>query len=148
MKNIICRSIAILAFSSFSFCASAQVKKTNSKTVKTTSAEKPADMITRFQGKWVSEDDKKVYIVFKGYQQIDMYGKDILDTSAINFYNQCPEKFSPEDPKAKAGSHLVIGSKEGDFLCYEVEYLTPTQLHLIYTGRGNTLRYRKVQLKK
>ncbi|MDB5192927.1 MAG: hypothetical protein JWQ96_2490 [Segetibacter sp.] len=101
-------------------------------------------MITMLQGKWVSLDDKQSFIIFKGYQQIDVYGKEVLDTSAINFYKKCPEHFSAKDAKAKSGTHLAVAMPDGDILCYEIDYLTAKSLHLIYLPRGNMLRYKKL----
>ena len=101
-------------------------------------------MLTLLQGRWASIDDKKTFFEIKGYQQIDIYGKDILDTVTINFYKEYPTKISEDDPKEISGEYLVVRMKERDYYRYKIETLTSNTLILTYLPKGSMLRYKKV----
>ena len=101
-------------------------------------------MLTLLQGRWSSLDDKKTFFHIEGNRQIDIYGRDILDTATINFYNECPDKINAEDEQRKSGKYLTVELKPGDFYCYSVDKITSQQLVLTYLPKGSILRYRKV----
>lgn len=109
---------------------------------------KLADMLTMLQGRWSSLDDKKTFFQIEGDKQIDIYGRDILDTATINFYNDCPARINPTDEKKRSGRYLTVQLKPDDFYCYSIEKISSQQLVLMYLPKGSILRYKKVATKK
>lgn len=104
----------------------------------------PKDMLTMLQGRWSSLDDKKTFFQIEGNKQIDIYGRDILDTATINFYDDCPRRINAEDEKRKSGKYLTVQIKPDDFYCYSIEKISSQQLVLMYLPKGSILRYKKV----
>ena len=142
MKSILPRFIVCITVVCSTLSLVAQRKTGAGKRSAITS--KPANMLTLLQGRWSSLDDKKTFFHIEGNRQIDIYGRDILDTATINFYNECPDKINAEDEQRKSGNYLTVELKPGDFYCYSVDKITSQQLVLTYLPKGSILRYRKV----
>ncbi len=127
--------------------ANAQSRKKQVKK-KSTSKSKPAakqkDMLAMLQGRWASIEDQKTFFEVKGDQQINIYGKDVLDTSSINFYNDYPVNIAETDTRKSSGNYMVV-SKGKDHYIYSIDVLTTSRLALMYLPRGNMLNYRKVR---
>jgi hypothetical protein len=102
------------------------------------------DMLTMLQGRWSSLDDKKTFFQIEGDKQIDIYGRDILDTATINFYDECPKRITADDEKRKSGKYLIVEVRPNDFYCYSVDKISSQQLVLTYLPKGSILRYKKV----
>jgi hypothetical protein len=96
------------------------------------------------QGRWSSLDDKKTFFQIEGDKQIDIYGRDILDTATINFYDECPKRITADDEKRKSGKYLIVEVRPNDFYCYSVDKISSQQLVLTYLPKGSILRYKKV----
>jgi hypothetical protein len=122
---------------------SAKTSKSSSKRAATVT--KPKNMLALLQGRWVSLDDDKSFLEVKGDKQISIYGKDVIDTSVINFYPEYPVKITDADPKRTGGEYMITSARDNDYFIYTVEALTSTRLTLMYLPRGNLLRYKKVQ---
>jgi len=102
------------------------------------------DMLEMLQGRWSSLEDKKTFFQIEGDRQIDIYGRDILDTAAINFYDECPKRISTEDEKRRSGKYLTVQVRPNDFYCYSIDKISTQQLTLTYLPKGSILRYKKV----
>jgi len=85
-------------------------------------------------GTWVSMDDSRSRIVFTAGKQLDYYDGKFLGTS---YY-------------VRKGDELTVTDESGSDYHYSIVSLTATKLTMIYTDRGNLLRYRRVisKLKK
>lgn len=102
------------------------------------------DMLSMLQGRWSSLDDKKTFFQIEGDRQIDIYGRDILDTGTVNFYDECPQRITADDKKRRSGKYLTVELRPNDFYCYSIEKISPQQLVLMYLPKGSILRYKKV----
>ena len=126
----------------------ADAQKRRSTKAKTGGASKVAsqtkDMLTMLQGRWSSLDDKKTFFQVEGNNQINIYGRDILDTSVINFYDDCPNRISPDDEQRVIGKYLTTQRRPDDFYCYSIDKISSQQLVLTYLPKGSILRYKKV----
>jgi hypothetical protein len=127
----------------------AQTKKkkvtTTSKVAKQQATTKSKDMLSLLQGRWASTEDKKTFFEVQGDKQVNFYGKDIIDTATVNFYNEYPEHISATDPKQTSGKYMVVEIRKNDFYIYSVEQLTATSLTLMYLPKGSLLHYKKVR---
>ncbi len=91
-------------------------------------SEEQAFNLNLLQGKWVSLDDADSKIEFSGAKKLDYY----------------------QDEKMSEGSFLIqdnkylVVSDGGNEFEYIITELSDENLTLIYTPRGNTLRYKKV----
>jgi hypothetical protein len=135
---------AFLVLVSLANTAAAQQQKKLSQKSTNTSTAHPKDMLTLLQGRWSSLEDKKTFFQIEEDRQIDIYGKDILDTATINFYDECPKRVTAEDEKRKSGHYLIVSLRPNDFYCYSVDKLTSQQLVLTYLPKGTILKYKKV----
>ncbi|HEX8460630.1 MAG TPA: hypothetical protein VF623_04350 [Segetibacter sp.] len=134
--------VAILLLSIiFSSNISAQIKRT---TVNRSPSSRSKDMMALLQGRWSSLEDKKTFFQIEGDKQIDIYGRDILDTATINFYDDCPKRISADDEKRRSGKYLVVEVRHNDFYCYSVDKISSQQLVLTYLPKGSILKYKKV----
>lgn len=102
------------------------------------------DMLTMLQGRWASLDDKKTFFEIEDDKQINIYGRDILDTATINFYDDCPKRITANDEKRRSGKYLTVQTKPDDFYCYSIDKISLRELVLMYLPKGSLLRYKKV----
>jgi len=86
-----------------------------------------ATMISKLFGRWVSLDDEKSVIEF-------------TDSTKIDTYNG--EKMS-EDIFKLNEKHLTVGAGD-DLFEYDIIEITDETLTMIYLGRGNILRYQRL----
>lgn len=73
-------------------------------------------------------DDSRSRIVFTADTQLDYYDGKLLHSSRY----------------VRAGDELTVTGKDGSDYHYAIISLSATQLTLIYLGRGNILRYKRV----
>ncbi len=107
-------------------------------------ATKPANMLAMLQGRWASLEDKKTFFQVQGNLQIDIYGKDILDSATLNFYDDCPRRIIAEEEERVNGKYLVVQLKPDHFLCYEIQSISSQTLVLLNVPRQSVLRFKKV----
>jgi len=113
-------------------------------TTTSTKRSQAKDMLEMLQGRWSSLEDKKTFFQIEGDRQINIYGRDALDTATINFYDECPRRISAEDEKRRNGKYLTVQVRPNDFYCYSIDKISTQQLTLTYFPRGSILRYKKV----
>jgi hypothetical protein len=147
MKTIFLQAFVAIFTLSITVSVKAQKKRAAYKKTQTLS-KASSDMLSMLQGRWSSLDDKKTFFHIEGNQQIDIYGRDILDTATVNFYDECPNRINAGDEKRKSGRYLTVQLKPDDFYCYSVEKISSQQLVLMYLPKGSILRYKKVPTKK
>lgn len=146
MKNLSFTIGVILLTSLFFESGFAQKKRPQQlkKAGRSETANQAKDMLSMLQGRWSSLDDKKTFFQIEGDKQIDIYGRDILDTATINFYDDCPKRVTADDEKRRSGKYLTVQIRPGDFYCYSIEKISSQQLVLMYLPKGSILRYKKV----
>lgn len=115
--------------------------------VKTSKASSPISQKERnlflLQGKWRSLDDAGVYIEFEGNTRTE-YTENTKE-KIIHYFDisdQCNN-----DTKGNTNT-INVPDKYISFndidMCYYIIKITPKELELSYVGRGNTLKYKKV----
>jgi hypothetical protein len=102
-------------------------------------ADTPESISQKLQGKWRSLDDPKSFIEFKGEYRVDIYGQEEDAKEKFSIAKECPES---ENPNLKSDKFEYIVS--GD-MCWSIDSLDTKKLVLMYTARGNILRYEKIK---
>jgi len=95
------------------------------------------------QGKWQSTEDKKNIVWFVGDIRKETGDGKTWDSEAYTLSNQC-ENESDLGNKVESTPGNFISCMDSD-MCWEVLSVNATTLTLIYTGRGNTLTYKKIK---
>lgn len=94
------------------------------------------------QGTWQSLDNTKSKILFEGNLKIDIYDDTIIgEKYQFSIADRCTNA-SAETVNPKKDRYLVI--KEFD-QCFYISKLENNMLELSLVGRGNTLRYQKIE---
>jgi hypothetical protein len=149
MKKIISLVLLLVMFGSVqSLQAQTRKKKSASKaktSKRSTTVKKQKNMLALLQGRWASTEDQKTFLQIEGDKQISIYGREVLDTSTINFYNEYPVRITDADPKLTSGSYMVVQKNKNDFLVYGVEQITASKVTLMYLPKGSLLHYQKVR---
>jgi hypothetical protein len=99
----------------------------------------PEEISKKLQGKWRSLDDAKSIIVFEGEYHIDIYEKEELEKEKFSIAKACPPSENP-NLKSDKYEYLVVGD-----MCWSIDTLDEKNLILMYTARGNILRYEKIK---
>jgi hypothetical protein len=92
------------------------------------------------QGKWQSTQDTSSIIELKGRLHTDIYAGKRLHTAAFILDQACPATPGAGHPSDNE-KHLVVPT---DGMCWEVVKVDEASLTLLYTKRGNTLNYRRM----
>ncbi|MFY7943857.1 MAG: hypothetical protein ACOVNZ_04710 [Crocinitomicaceae bacterium] len=95
------------------------------------------------QGKWQSTEDKKNIVWFVGDIRKESGDGKTWDSEAYTLSNQC-ENESDLGNKLESTTGNFISCMDSD-MCWEILSVNATTLTLIYTGRGNTLTYKKIK---
>ncbi len=132
----------LLLFVMLSFYTYAQNKGKRHKKFPTP-VENNKDMLGDLQGKWASLNDKKTFFVVREHDQQNFYADKVVDTTFINFYENCPKQISVKDGLTITGKYMVIRDKNFKFTCYRIARLNVHDLVLISDKKGNVLRYKK-----
>ena len=141
MKKINVATLLLL-FVMLSLCVTAQSRVKNHKK-KPVPVENNKDMVGDLQGKWASLNDKKSFFVVREHEQQNFYADKVVDTTFINFYDNCPKRISVKDGLTITGKYMVIRDKNFKFTCYRIAKLNVHDLVLISDKKGNVLRYKK-----
>ncbi len=94
--------------------------------------------IAEIQGKWQSDDDQLSIVEIQNNKFISIYNNEIISTETIEFINNAEER--KIDPNGK----YFIVKGEFDAMIYYLVSVTNSKLEFSFVGRGNTLRYTKV----
>ena len=98
------------------------------------------------QGKWQSLDDPDYFVLITKSRFQDLYTGLPATTRTYRITNTCPDPSAPASG-SKDKDLLVTylpDSTGGTTLCYGIDQLTETRLTLIYLGRGNSLRFKRI----
>ncbi|MBC6992788.1 hypothetical protein QWY85_15295 [Neolewinella lacunae] len=96
--------------------------------------------LAQFQGEWVAEDDPLSGILLKDGIFSMRYEGQSLEEAPYVYHPRCPADCAP------AGDFGCLALYGQDVVCYALVSSGPAQLELsMVGGRGNTLRYRRVQ---
>jgi hypothetical protein len=96
------------------------------------------------QGKWQSLDDKTNFLVFtKNLRKETAAGMDGWYTGRYVISNKCINESDKKNvSKPETGRYL---SALDDDLCWYIDELNSRNLTLIFIGRGNYLRYKRIR---
>jgi hypothetical protein len=94
------------------------------------------------QGKWQSIDDKSSFIVFDKEFMIDIYKDKRINSEKYILADKCKTENFTDSPMNKEVDRYISCPKSD--LCWYIDKINDSQLELIYLGRGNTLKYRKL----
>lgn len=89
------------------------------------------------QGQWFSKDDKKDKLKIMNDTVINIYDNEVIDTAIGYINDKCSDNIHELDKHKKSGKFLITYSE--DFICYEIESISPDKLVLFY--EGNALIY-------
>ncbi len=142
MKNLLATSLMLLVTIFITASAQTAVRK-HYKKKHPAPVETNKDMLGDLQGKWASLNDKKSFFVVREHEQQNFYADKVVDTTFINFYDNCPKRISVKDGLTITGKYMVIRDKNFKFTCYRIAKLNVHDLVLISDKKGNVLRYKK-----
>lgn len=95
---------------------------------------------TVFEGVWISSEDAMSQVQVKADNWIEMYEGEKADTFKFATGDSC---LADLKAKAKAnGKYITVFDPDGS-RCFFVINVSDSKLELSYTGRGNTLTYKK-----
>ena len=136
MKN----AISLL---SICFCFFQAIGQTKTNTTPTSKVA-PTTVNQLLQGKWQSMDDKTNYLVFeKNLRKEIAGGEKTWDVEPYVLSNKCVNESDVEN-EIEPVKDKYISCKESD-MCWYIDAVTKDFLTLIYMGRGNSLRYKRVK---
>ena len=95
--------------------------------------------LVKLQGKWQSDEDASAMIEINGDMFISYYDNERVNTETIEFIND--EEAREIDPH---GDYFIVKG-QFDAMIYYLVNVSESKLEYTYTGRGNTLKYTKVQ---
>lgn len=95
--------------------------------------------IDKLQGRWRSRSDRSASIEIKGNRFLSLYNETIVSNGTLTFVNNCEERI--HDPR---GEYFIV-SDDTDSLCYHLTVVEDTLLEYVYTPRGTTLSYERIQ---
>ena len=117
-------------------------------------AGEPGAQLRQLQGYWRSLDDPKSVLAFSGSRKTAIYDGEAVaatDVTAVGFCDGAAP--GSEVPYSKAPDWKLPDSRLKDYyllepgtgLCWYVIEASAETLELSHIGRGNTLRYRRVE---
>jgi hypothetical protein len=97
------------------------------------------------QGTWQSLEDEASFLVIEGDRMKNYYGgmDDELDNEIIMISDTCMNESDSESDLPEEKDRYL--SNPNLDMCWYIESVDATNLILIYTARGNTLTYRRVE---
>jgi hypothetical protein len=135
MKNILS---AVFIY----FCFSNTIGQTSVKNTPT-----PNTTITNelLQGKWSSPDDKMNFLMFaNNLRKESSDGMKTWDEEVFVLSGKCLNESDKENEMGTIENATYISCLDSD-LCWSIVEVNKDFLTLIYMGRGNTLKYRRVK---
>jgi len=96
--------------------------------------------LAKIQGKWQSEEDALSMIEIKADKFISYYENQAVSTETIEFINNAEARQA--DPN---GQYFIVKG-EFDAMIYYLISVSDSQLEYSFVGRGNTLKYVKINL--
>jgi hypothetical protein len=98
------------------------------------------------QGKWQSLDDPQYVVLITKSNFKDLYTGFPTTTRTYRITNTCPDPSAPASGSKEKDTLVTYlpDSTGGTTLCYGIDQLTETRLTLIYLGRGNSLRFKRI----
>ncbi|MBV9962393.1 MAG: hypothetical protein JO072_09115 [Parafilimonas sp.] len=107
-------------------------------------SQKTKTTLDSLQGYWQSEDDRKNVIQISGYNEINFYDKEQIDSVSFVLADSCKDVILSGDSLIKNGNFYITLDKDGS-LCYSIDSLTDDHLTLMYQARGNLLRFKRIK---
>ncbi len=98
------------------------------------------DSTGELQGTWRSLDDDRATLRFEGNLMISSYSGEEDEGEHFVIARSCAD--APEDAPTEQGKYLIVPDAAR---CYYILRLTENELDMSYVGRGNTLRYVRVE---
>ncbi|OGU55922.1 MAG: hypothetical protein A2V66_18435 [Ignavibacteria bacterium RBG_13_36_8] len=93
--------------------------------------------LDKLQGKWESLEDPKYVLEIKENTKIEYYDNEVIQTKTFEILDKCKSGY--------AVSNLTGEFLDDGELCYKIDDVTEQTLILLYTGRGNFLRFKKIK---
>jgi hypothetical protein len=137
MQNL---RLTLLSIISFLFIISCSTENQDSNNKNEISENAIQGNLLKLQGKWQSDEDHLSTIEIKGGKFISYYEDKIVCTETIEFINDADER--KPDP---SGEYFIVKG-EFDAMIYYLIDVSEAKLEYSFVGRGNTLRYTKVDL--
>jgi len=124
---------AVLLFTTAFFSCS------ENKTPDTASANTVKGNLGKLQGKWQSMDDRASQIEIKDDKFTSYYNNEVMSTETIQFIKDTESRTPDPD-----GQYFIVMG-QFDAMIYALVEVTDSKLEYSYTGRGNSLKYKKIQ---
>jgi len=122
------------------FCFSHVIGQTSVKNTPT-----PKITIDLLQGKWSSPDDKMNFLMFaNNLRKESSDGMKTWDEEVFVLSGKCLNESDKENEMGTIENATYISCLDSD-LCWSIVEVNKDFLTLIYMGRGNTLKYRRVK---
>ena len=97
------------------------------------------------QGKWSSPDDKMNFLMFENnLRKESSDGMKTWDEEVFVLSGKCLNESDKENEMGTIENATYISCLDSD-LCWSIVEVNKDFLTLIYMGRGNTLKYRRVK---
>lgn len=143
MKKILASSFTLIFIAISLFATAQNTGRKHKKKKHSELVESNKDMLGDLQGKWASLNDKKAFFVVREHDQQNFYADRVVDTTFINFYDNCPKRISVKDGLTISGKCMVIRDKDYKFSCYRIAKLNVHDLVLVSKENGKVLTYKK-----
>ena len=124
------------------FCFSQAIGQTSMKNTPTPNATITIDLL---QGKWSSPDDKLNFLMFENnLRKESSDGMKTWDEEVFVLSSNCLNESDKDNELGTIENANYISCLDSD-LCWSIVEVNKDFLTLIYMGRGNTLKYRRVK---
>ena len=124
------------------FCFSQAIGQTSMKNTPTPNATITIDLL---QGKWSSPDDKLNFLMFENnLRKESSDGMKTWDEEVFVLSSNCLNESDKDNELGTIENANYISCLDSD-LCWSIVEVNKDFLTLIYVGRGNTLKYRRVK---
>ncbi|MDF7814759.1 hypothetical protein [Hymenobacter sp. YC55] len=92
------------------------------------------------QGKWRSTDDAQYVLELREHYYMDYYGEKLSDSTEFILDKACPS--APNAGHPGDNERYLVQPKED--MCWEIVGVDEESLELIYSGRGNSLSFKRI----
>ena len=129
----------LLCIGFFSCVVCSAVKKPSGRDAKTQPNQALQGNLSKLQGTWRSEDDPASTIEIDGDRFLSYYDGEKMSTETIAFIDNAEDRNPDPD-----GTYFIVKG-EFDAMIYYLIHVSESRLENSFTGRGNTIRYTKIQ---
>lgn len=97
------------------------------------------------EGKWQSLDDSNSVVTIDKEYYHDSYENEKLSVAAYTLTTNCPQGESNLNSDGKKNILVVYRNGDEPPFCYGIYLLTDKNLTLIYIGRRNSLKFKRIK---